>query len=71
MDVVVESNILEFHVYKDVCMDRRFLFVKWRTSIHLSPRFCDLLDAATFNALLIKFCTSISFTDRFDEVPLA
>jgi len=36
------------------------------------PRFCDLLDAATFSALLIEFCaTSIFFTDRFDEVPLA
>jgi len=50
----------------------RFLLVKWRTRIRLSPRFCDLLDAATFNALLIEFCAaSISFTDRFNEVPLA
>ena len=33
----------------------RFSFVKWRTSICLSRHFCDLLDAATFNALLIEF----------------
>jgi len=55
----------------DAC-HRGFFLVKWRMIVRLSPRFCDLLDAATFNALLIEFCTAlISFTDRFDEVPLA
>jgi len=52
LDVVVESSVLGFHVYKDVWTPVTLLaIVKWWTRIRLSgPRFCDLLDAATFKA---------------------
>jgi len=72
--MVVESNILGFHVYKEVWtpVTREVLTCEMEDEYFLSFRFCDLLDAATFNALLIEFCAaSISFTDRFDKVPLA
>jgi len=44
---VVKSNILGFHVYKNAWMPvTGEVLVKWRTSIGLSPHFCDLLDAS-------------------------
>ena len=74
--VVVERNILGFHVYTDV----------W-TPVTGEVLICELEDEYLFepsgasviywmqphlvNALLIEFCVSISFTDRFDKVPLA